>query len=344
MHMQFKARNSILFAVLIIALLLLLGFDFVTGSTYLSLRDLFLYIFNQSKIDSDLLVLIRDFRITRVLTAVLAGSALALAGLLMQTIFRNPLAGPYVLGVSSGAGFGVAIAVMGASAFGINAFGAGAGLPVLISAALGSAGIMLIIIIASLKMRDNVTVLILGMLMGAVVSALISVIEYTADSLSLKAYVIWGMGSLSALSFNNMLLLAAVLIPVIGLTFFISKSLNLFLLGEDYAKISGVKTKSLRLIVFVLTCLLAGAVTAFCGPLGFVGIAVPHVARWIFKTNNHFIIIPATIICGAVFMLIADILSIRLAASGILPLNAITAITGIPVIIYIIVKNQKSYF
>jgi len=342
--MHISLRHSILFIILALLLLLLLVLDFITGSTPLGLSDLFSYWFNSDALNDETIILIRDFRITRVVTAVLAGAALALSGLLMQTIFRNPLAGPYVLGISSGAGFGVALAVMGTSALGINAFGTGGGWPVLISAAMGSAAVMLVIIAASLKMRDNVTVLILGMLLGAVVSALISIIEYAANSLSLKAYVIWGMGSLSALSYQNMILLATVVIPGMLLSFFAGKPLNLFLLGEDYAGMSGVNTKSLRLIVFILTCVLAGAVTAFCGPLGFVGIAVPHIARWIFRTQNHFVLIPAVLICGAVFMLVADILSQRMAATGVLPLNAITAITGVPVIIYIIIKNQKSYF
>ena len=197
---------------------------------------------------------------------------------------------------------------------------------------------------ASLRMRDNVTVLILGILLGAVITAVISILQFFANSLSVKSFVIWGMGSLSALSFNNMSLLAAVIVLSFIGVISISKPLNLFLLGEENAKISGVNTRKLRMLVFTITCLLAGAVTAFCGPIGFIGIAVPHISRWIFKNTDHFVLFPAVFLVGAIVMLASDILSYSFGSAGVLPINAVTAITGIPVIIYIVVKNQKSYF
>lgn len=336
-------RQIVVFAVLLAAAIGLFLLDFTTGATQISLHDLFLYLTGNENSEVPA-ILIREFRLTRVLTAIIAGASLSVSGLLMQTIFRNPLAGPYVLGISSGAGLGVALLVMGASFFGMNAFQTGGGLMVVLAAAVGAGLVMMIIIAASLKMRDNITVLILGILLAAVISAVVNLLQYFADSFSVKSFVIWGMGSLTALSFNNLSILIVICIPLIMGTIYLCKPLNLFLLGEDYARVSGVKVHSLRIAVFVITCILAGSITAFCGPIGFIGIAVPHITRWIFKTQNHFVLIAGVVITGSIFMMAADIISHSFASTGVLPINSVTAITGIPVIVYIVMKNQKNYF
>ncbi|HOY40093.1 MAG: iron ABC transporter permease [Bacteroidales bacterium] len=342
--MQKNQGNTVRFGILLVVTLVLLILDFQIGTTHISLSDLISFLFNQRELDIQKISLIKEFRLTRVITAVLAGGGLSLAGLLMQSIFRNPLAGPYVLGVSSGAGLGVAILVMGASIAGVNVFFLNSGIFAVFAAMAGAALVMLIVISASLRMRDNVTVLIIGILLGAVITALISVLQFFADSLSVKSFVIWGMGSLSALSFNNMVLLAVIILLSFIATFSICKPLNLFLLGEENASVSGVNTRKLRVVVFAITCVLAGTITAFCGPIGFIGIAVPHMSRWMFKTASHFVLVPAVFLTGATVMLLSDMLSYSFGNAGVLPINAVTAVTGVPVIIYVVIRNQKSYF
>lgn len=337
-----KRYNIIVFTILLILLMVLVVWDFFTGSADIDLhliRDFF-----AGKLDSEQhsLIIIKEFRLSRVLVALLAGAALSVAGLLMQTIFHNPLAGPYVLGISSGAALGVAILILGIGGVlpAIN-FNISGGL-IVFASAIGAAMVMLLILIASFKIKDILYILILGILIGAAVGAIVNLLQFFARDVNVKSFVVWGMGSLYAVSFSEIKIIApVVLVTILGIVFF-SKSLNLILLGEDYAKTSGVNIKLLRISVFAATSILAGTITAFCGPIGFIGVAAPHITRWVFRSANHFVLIPGSLIIGAQIMLVGDLISHAWLSKGVLPINAVTALIGIPFIIYIVLNTRKT--
>lgn len=288
-------------------------------------------------------LILMEARFPRAVAAILSGSALAVSGLQMQTLFRNPLAGPYILGISSGAGLGVAVFIMGFSVVGISINGSIllSNYGIVISAVLGATLILLVLMAAIAKLKDIMTVLILGIMIGSVATALISIMEYFSSEDSLKSFVLWTMGDLSAVSSNSLqLLLVLVLMGVIG-AFAISKNLNAYLLGEEYAQSLGVNVNITRYLVIFITALLAGSITAFCGPIGFVGIIVPHIARMMLKSSNHFQLVPICILLGLNIMLLADIVAQLPGSEKTLPINAVTSLIGIPVIFWIILKNKK---
>jgi iron complex transport system permease protein len=341
-----KKRNIIAAIALLILLLFLIVIDLLTGSLDVSVQDLFQYVVGDAKREN----LIwydgfRLFRIPRVLSAIIAGAALSVSGLLMQALFRNPLAGPYILGISSGAGLGVALAVMGAGLLGFsitqNSFSE---IWVVLSAGLGAFAIMLLMMIISLRQRDIMTLLILGVLIGAAVSAIVSVLQYMSHAEELKLFVIWTMGSLSSVSPQELKILTPVVVVGLTIAWLIASNLNLLLLGENSAKSLGLRIQMSRLAIFISVSMLAGSVTAFCGPIGFIGIAVPHFVRSLFRTSDHKILLPFTILTGAGMMVLADILSHAPGKSLILPINAITALLGIPFVVWLIMSKRKGLF
>lgn len=285
--------------------------------------------------------IILNFRIPKVITAVLAGAALSVSGLQMQTIFRNPLAGPYVLGISAGASLGVAILVLGLSSMGALTIFAMDNWIIALAAWLGSGLILILILIVSFRVKDIMTILILGILFGSATSAVVTILQYFSHETYLKAFVVWTMGSLGGVTKAQLNVLIPGIIAGLTISFLSSKLLNVMLTGENYARSMGVNILLTRFLVFISTSMLAGSVTAFCGPIGFIGIAVPHLARFIFKSANHFVLIPATAIIGSVILIISDILSQLPGFERILPINSITALLGIPIIIWIIIKNRK---
>lgn len=280
-----------------------------------------------------------DFRLPKAAVALLAGGALSASGLLMQTIFRNPLAGPYVLGVSSGASLGVALCLLGTPL--IGTIGIARDLGVAMSAWIGAAAILLLVMAVSGRIKDIMAVLILGMMFGSAASAFVDVLQYFSSDTALKGFVIWSMGSLGGLSQGQLLILGACVAGGLLLAAGSVKSLNLLLLGEGYARSMGVSIPRVRSIIFLATSLLAGSVTAFCGPIGFVGIAVPHIARMIFRRADHRILLPASIVIGANLMLLCDIVSQLPGADLILPINTITALLGIPVVVMVVVNSKR---
>lgn len=331
-----------MFAISSIALLVLIGFDIQTGQIDIAFKDI-LKFFSFQKFDNHgTYLIIKEFRFPRVAIAILSGAALATSGLLMQTSFRNPLAGPYVLGVSSGASLGVALVVLGTGFLGLNFIPSNANINMLISAGLGSAFILLIILAVSLRIRDNISILIIGVLIAGVISSIVSILQYYANDTNVKSFVIWTMGNLSAVSFKNILLVAPIITISIFILFLFSKNFNLILPGEQFAKTMGVNIKSQRIIIFTGVSILTGTVTAFCGPIGFIGIAAPHIARWLFKTSNHFTLIPASIIIGSIFLVSGDLISQIITENGIIPINAVTSIMGAPFIIWVIIKNKRT--
>jgi len=260
----------------------------------------------------------------------------------MQTVFRNPLAGPYVLGISAGASLGVALFVLGFSsvlAFGIVTV-TGAWTLALVAWA-GSFLVMMLVLYVSLRVSDIMTILILGILFTSAVAAIVSILQYFSNESMLKAFIIWTMGSLGNVTKSQLTVLIPAVILGIVLALLKIKDLNAFLLGENYARSLGVSIKGSRVVIFLSTSLLAGTITAFCGPIGFIGIAVPHICRVIFRTSNHLVLVPGVILTGSTVMLFSDIVSQLPGMQSTLPINSVTAIIGIPIIIWMIVKNRK---
>lgn len=268
-----------------------------------------------------------DIRLIKAVVALLAGAALSVSGLQMQTLFRNPLAGPYVLGISSGASLGVALVVLA---------GLGSDFGIVGAAWIGAASVLALIGALGQRIKDIMVILILGMMFSSGVSAVVQILQYLGSEDSLKAYVIWTMGSLGDVTWRQL----AILVPsvVVGLlvAVFTIKSLNLLLFGEDYAVTMGLDIKRSRGLLFFSTTLLAGSVTAFCGPIGFIGLAMPHVTRMLFRTSDHRVLLPGTILIGAAVLLVCDIVSKLLT----LPVNAITALFGIPVVVWVVLRNR----
>ena len=326
-------RNSILFSFLtIICVGLFLG-DILFGSIRIPFSVLFS---TENTIYQDI---IYNFRLPKAITAVVAGGAISLAGLIMQTLFRNPLAEPYVLGISSGAGLGVALFLMASSWMPLFLLQSGFGL--VIAATIGAAIVLTIVLIVSFRIRNAVSLLIIGIMLGQIAGSLISILQNYSNPDSLKLYIVWTFGSLSSVTWNYLQVMIPLVIIGIFLVFAIQKSLNGFLLGESYAKGLGISILRTRLLIIFATTLLAGTVTAFTGPIAFIGIAVPHIARNLFRTSNHRITIPATLLCGSILLLLCDLAS-QLPANGyVLPLNAISALVGAPIVIWIIVKRMK---
>lgn len=329
------------FSLMTVSVLLLILFSFadiLIGSVHIPLKEFFNY-FTGGELKEQYKTIITEFRIPKMITAVLAGFALSVAGLQMQTIFRNPLAGPYVLGISSGAGLGVALLLLSP----ISVFiGSAAGISWLTSifAWLGAGMVLLIIFSVSIRVKDVMTILIIGVLFGSAVSAVVSVLQYFGDQAQLKTFVIWTMGSLSGVTNEQLVVLLPSVLAGLIISMFSVRVLNILLIGESYAKTSGLNLLFARIIIFASTSLLAGTITAFCGPIGFIGIIVPHLARMLFKTANHKILIPASAVIGAILILISDIISQLPGYSGTLPINSVTAILGIPIVIRIILKTK----
>lgn len=282
--------------------------------------------------------IIIDFRLTKAFTCILAGGALALGGLLMQTLFRNPLAGPDVLGLSSGASLAVALVVM-TSGMGSTLFSHSFTLA--LAASIGCTAIFLIVLAIAQRVRDNVSLLIIGLMIGAATSSIVSVLQFLSKAEDQQYYLVWTFGSLSSLNWGEIQILAVAIISGTTISIFSTKSLNAWLLGDNYATSLGVSLKKSRLLIIIGTSILTGSVTAFCGPIAFVGIAVPHLARLVIDTTNHKLLIPAAIMCGGVIMLFCDILSRFPGSDFILPINAITALIGAPVVIWVILRSKK---
>ena len=282
--------------------------------------------------------IVLDLRLTKALTCILAGSALSLGGVLMQTLFRNPLAGPDVLGLSSGASLAVAILVMttgGSSLLFSNSFA------IAITASIGCLGVFILVLITAQRIKDNTSLLLIGLMIGAVTSSVVSVLQFVSRSEDQQYYLVWTFGSLGSLNWEEIQILAIAISFGVILSFSSIKSLNGWLLGDNYAKSLGVNLNRSRLLVIICTSLLTGAVTAFCGPIAFIGLAIPHLTRLLIDTTTHKILIPASMLLGAIILLFCDVLSQLPGTNFIIPINAITALIGAPVVIWIILKSKK---
>ncbi len=329
-----RARTSILFTTLSLLTLLLFGLDLAVGSIAIPLHDIWLAL-TGGDCSPTTAKIILDIRLIKAITAILAGAALSVSGLQMQTLFRNPLAGPYVLGISSGASLGVAIFILGAPALGLSATLASVGIAG--AAWIGAAAVLTIIAIAGQRIKDIMVILILGMMFSSGVSAIVQILQYLSREEALKAFVIWTMGSLGDVTTDQLFTMIPVVLVGLILAVATIKPLNMLLFGEEYAITMGLNLKRSRCMLFVSTTMLAGTVTAFCGPIGFIGLAMPHVTRMLFSDSDHRVLLPGTILTGASVLLMCDIISKLFT----LPVNAITALLGIPVVIWVVLRNKS---
>ena len=331
-----KQRSTTLFIILSLLLVILFVLDLLIGSVHIPLRDILGALFG-GDVDASTRLIVLDIRLIKAIVAILTGMALSVSGLQMQTLFRNPLAGPYVLGISSGASLGVALFILGMPLLGIATNSTMSSIGTAGAAWLGSALILAFVASVSTRIKDIMVILILGMMISSGVSAVVQILQYLSNEEALKSFVIWTMGSLGDVTTNQLhLMLPAVLLGLV-VSVAVIKPLNLLLLGEQYARTMGLNVRRSRYLIFLSTTLLAGTVTAFCGPIGFVGLAIPHIARMLFSNADHRILLPASALCGAVTLLICDIVSKSLT----LPINTITALLGIPIVMWVVIRNKS---
>lgn len=334
-----KNRKTI-FILITVALIAAFIGDIFTGNANISVKEALSALFSSSgnPITDEI---IRNYRLTKAITAILTGAALSVSGLLMQTLFRNPLAGPDVLGVSAGAGAGVALLTLLSGSIVYPFISAIGGMAQIIAAIMGAALVLILILAVSARIKESVTILILGMIFGYLVSALITILQSFADPDSLKLFVTWTFGNLGSVSPEKLPLLLTIISTGVGLTFFLTKALNSLLLGESYAVSTGLNIKRIRIIIISIAAVITGTVTAFTGPIAFVGIVIPHFARALLKTPNHKTVLPATVLLGAILMLLCDIVSQLPVNNRTLPINAVTALFGAPMIIWIVIKRKR---
>jgi iron complex transport system permease protein len=335
--------TTFLFLIGILLCLILFIVNLASGSVMIPFTEVVGRFLGQQFSKTTWETIVISYRIPKAFTAILAGIGLSLSGLQMQTFFRNPLAGPYVLGISSGAGLGVAILVMAGSAFGWSIYSGGFGIwAVVFSATTGSILVLLLMSLTAWKVRDSMTLLIVGLMFGSAVSALISVLSYFSGAEQLKMFTIWSMGSLGSTQSDQLFaFLFAITLGIIPLILNL-KSFNAMLLGEAYAQSMGINIQRLRWAMIFSTGILAGSVTAFCGPIAFIGIAVPHIARLAFKTGDHRILFPASALAGTAVLLACDTLSQLPGSAQTLPINAVTSLVGAPMVIWLILRRNFS--
>jgi len=334
------SRDRLLYLFLAAVVISLFILDILFGSVTINPSEVFRALFLQTGSDFETIIL--KFRLPKAITAVAVGIALSLSGLQMQTLFRNPMAGPYVLGISSGASLGVAFVILGFSANlspdNITLLG---NWILVVAAWAGAGAIMFIMMIISTRVKDIMTILIIGIMLSSGISAIVTIMQYFSNETLLKAYVIWTMGSLGNITSGQLQVLTISVLTGIFLSLISVKMLNALLLGENYARSIGLNVNFARTLIFICASILAGSVTAFCGPIGFVGLAVPHIVRILFKTSDHKILIPGTILTGGAVMLLSDIISQLPGSESVLPINSITSLIGIPVVIWVIFRNRS---
>lgn len=333
-----KSRNAILFTTLSVAVLALFAADLATGSVNIALREVMAAL-TGGACDDNIRRIVVEIRLTKAVMSLLAGAALSVSGLQMQTMFRNPLAGPYVLGVSAGASFGVALFLLGAPLMGLSSHPVMQTLGTAGAAWLGAAAVLLLVMALSRRIKDIMVILILGMMLSSAVGSVVEILQYLSNETALKTFVVWTMGSLGNITTGELAMVAPAILVGLLLSVSAIKPMNMLLLGENYARTMGLDVVRTRRTVFLSTTLLAGTVTAFCGPIGFVGLAVPHIARMLFASADHRTLLPASILTGMAMLLLCDIISKALT----LPINTITALMGIPVVIYIVIGNRKLF-
>ena len=322
-----RSRKAILFITLTVLLAVLFCIDLSVGAVSIPLKQVWAAL-TGGDCPASTAKIVLDIRLVKAVVALFAGAALSVSGLQMQTLFRNPLAGPYVLGISSGASLGVALVVLA---------GVGSSIGIAGAAWIGAGAALLIIAAVGHRIKDIMVILILGMMFSSGVSAVVQILQYLSKEESLKAFIIWTMGSLGDVTYSQLFILIPSVFAGLLLAVVTIKPLNLLLFGEEYAVTMGLDMKRSRFLILMSTTLLAGTVTAFCGPIGFIGLAMPHVARLIFADSDHRVLLPGTLLTGACVLIVCDIV----AKYFTLPINAITALLGIPVVVWIVLRNKS---
>ena len=334
-------RNILLFIGLAVSILFLFGLNLITGSVQIPFADVLDILCGRFMGKESWQYIILENRLPQTLTAILCGASLSVCGLMLQTAFRNPLAGPDVFGISSGAGLGVALVMLllggtvSTSMFTVSGF-----LAILTAAFVGAIAVTALILFLSTMVRNSVLLLIVGIMVGYVSSSAVSLLNFFASEDGVKSYMVWGMGNFGGVSMNHIPLFSILCLMGIGVSFLLIKPLNILLLGPQYAESLGVSTRQFRNILLVVVGLLTAITTAFCGPISFIGLAIPHIARLLFRSENHQVLLPGTVLSGAAIALLCNFICYLPGEAGIIPLNAVTPLIGAPVIIYVIVQRR----
>lgn len=334
-------RNVCIILLLVAGIIMLFAMNLIVGSVRIPLADVCDILFDKFEGKESWKYIVMENRLPQALTAMLCGASLAVCGLMLQTAFRNPLAGPDVFGISSGAGLGVAIVMLflggsvSTTLFTVSGF-----LAILTSAFIGAIVVTMIILFLSTMVRNSVLLLIVGLMVGYVSSSAVALLNFFASEEGVKSYMVWGMGNFGGVSMDHMLLFALLCLVGIIASIFLIKPLNIMLLGTQYAESLGINIRQIRNLLLVTVGLLTAVTTAFCGPISFIGLAIPHISRLLFRTDNHQILLPGTVLTGAVIALFCNLICYLPGELGIIPLNAVTPLIGAPVIIYVIIKRR----
>lgn len=334
-------RNVCIILLLAAGIIVLFAMNLIVGSVRIPLADVCDILFDKFNGKESWKYIVMENRLPQALTAMLCGASLAVCGLMLQTAFRNPLAGPDVFGISSGAGLGVAIVMLflggsvSTTLFTVSGF-----LAILTSAFIGAIVVTMIILFLSTMVRNSVLLLIVGLMVGYVSSSAVALLNFFASEEGVKSYMVWGLGNFGGVSMDHMLLFALLCLVGIIASIFLIKPLNIMLLGTQYAESLGINIRQIRNLLLVTVGLLTAVTTAFCGPISFIGLAIPHISRLLFRTDNHQILLPGTVLTGAVIALFCNLVCYLPGELGIIPLNAVTPLIGAPVIIYVIIKRR----
>lgn len=334
-------RSVSIILLLVASIIMLFAMNLIVGSVRIPLADVCDILFDKFEGKESWKYIVMENRLPQALTAMLCGASLAVCGLMLQTAFRNPLAGPDVFGISSGAGLGVAIVMLflggsvSTTMFTVSGF-----LAILTSAFIGAIVVTMIILLLSTMVRNSVLLLIVGLMVGYVSSSAVALLNFFASEEGVKSYMVWGMGNFGGVSMDHMLLFALLCLVGIIASIFLIKPLNIMLLGTQYAESLGINIRQIRNLLLVTVGLLTAVTTAFCGPVSFIGLAIPHISRLLFHTDNHQILLPGTVLTGAVIALFCNLICYLPGELGIIPLNAVTPLIGAPVIIYVIIKRR----
>ena len=340
--MKTTNKNTLLFSTLIIGMVILFFLNIGLGSINIPLKDVYTSLLHGSCSKESWNYIILNYRLPKAIVAILIGIGLSISGLLMQTLFRNPLAGPYVLGLSSGASLGVAVVILGVSLlpislseFFLSSFG------IIIASSLGSFIVLVSVLVIAKRLRDTMAILIVGLMFGSLTSAIVGSLTYFSSAEQLQKFTFWSLGNLGNLTWNSIAILCFCVVLGLLLSVFSIKPLNALLLGENYARSLGINYKKTKYIILFATSILAGSITAFVGPIAFIGLAVPHIAKLVFQTSNHKILFWSTLLFGAIIMLICDSITQVPGTEITLPINAITSIFGAPIVIWLLVRKRK---
>ena len=341
--LQTKQTKTIIWIILPVILLMFFLMNISLGSVNIPLNNIIDILIGKS-IEKDAWAnIILQFRLPKAMTAILVGAGLSVSGLLMQTLFRNPLAGPFVLGITSGASLGVALLVLATATFGgiFTFIGTSGNWMMVLAASFGAGLVLMLVLVAATRVKNSMTLLIIGLMFGSATGAIVSILQFFSSKEQIQSYLIWTFGSVGGLTWREINIFLPIICIGLVAAFLLKKPLNALLLGEDYAQSMGVKIKSVRFMVIVVTSILAGTITAFCGPIAFIGITVPHLCRMIFSTSNHNTLIIASILIGSIIMLFCDIVAQLPGSQFVLPINAVTSLLGAPMVVWIILRKKN---